>query len=149
MKLNDANIERTAWAGDDLLARRVDIVLASPAFRHRERRRLDAIDYEHWESRSRQLRTQAFRGALQGLSKALVNFAGAAGALVSRWNAERQTRRSLEGLSDHILHDIGVRREQIAIFSRELVRKTDLSMQTRRVPPRARAASTAELDRAA
>jgi uncharacterized protein YjiS (DUF1127 family) len=30
----------------------------------------------------------------------------------------RRTRRELEGLSDHILRDIGLRRDQIALVSR-------------------------------
>lgn len=80
---------------------------------------LDAEALAHFDRRARRLRAEAVAQM----------FAGVAGALKRLWVRartpaaalqERQTAQELRGLSDHILRDVGLRRDQIDCVARQV-----------------------------
>jgi uncharacterized protein YjiS (DUF1127 family) len=75
---------------------------------------------EHYEREARRLRARAFAELFAGLGRSLkVAWSGFARALSTTLLA-RSTGRELRALNDHLLRDIGVRRDQIDCIARRV-----------------------------
>ena len=68
---------------------------------------------EHYAKTGRELRAQAVRQALRGLIRGSVRAVRHGAEALQHWHRRRVTYRELMALDDHLLHDIGLHRDQI------------------------------------
>ncbi len=85
-------------------------------------RRLFHEVIEHYARTGRALRAQAVRQALRGLIRGIVDAVQQGTEALQRWHRRRVTYRELLALNDHLLHDIGLHRDQIPAAVEESLR---------------------------
>ncbi len=78
--------------------------------------------FEHHAKSGRALRAQAVRQALRGLIRGSVGAVRQGAEALRRWHLRRVTYRELMALDDRLLHDIGLRRDQIPAAVKGLLR---------------------------
>ncbi len=86
-----------------------------------ERRRFHEV-IEHYSKIGRELRTQAVQRAVRRLVRGIVGIIAQGAEALRRWHLRRVTYRELMALDDRLLHDIGLRRDQIPAAVKGLLR---------------------------
>lgn len=76
----------------------------------------------HHVNTGRELRAQAVRQALRGLIRGILDAVRQGAEALQRWHLRRVTYRELMALNDHLLHDIGLHRDQIPAAVEGLLR---------------------------
>ena len=94
-----------------------------PPFRFAETDVLDRVDRFVIANRARELRARELRRLFIAAVAWTVN-------AVARWNTRHAQRRRLSDLSDHLLRDIGIRRDQIDPVVSESLKREPSKLET-------------------